>query len=1567
MNKKVQKLLSVLVSGGMMMSFLPVNAESAGSVPVPVYSMDFSGYSSDSTDPAKGITASGDAAQGSSITVNNATGGVIKATPQDEIHYMDFDIPERIDNVDQKGIEISFANSICADDKGKAKDMTVDFWINIPGPELTGKYARYFSFYGEKVEMFDLENLDIGVGRLSIGKGGYTYLYAGEKDKNGSSGAHTLNMYDKWTHFTITQSAAANTDDSAKTDYSVTLYVNGTYTGTSKGTSDIWYAAPDTLYLGINSQNSDTEGTQRFKLGSFNVYDSILTADDAASIYEATKTPYTETAPDTFDFVGADVSRAVTDGIITLEFDNYPGTVNADEFAISDTVLQTVEVIGKTIQLKAAAPLTEGKYVVTLPDSFKSFNDIEYTGIKEIKINAADKILFSLSLDNYSSESTDSSKGICDISYSGSTITAGSSLEVNSFVNSSAQTVPYLQFTHTYGNNTDKNDNIKIENLTCPELNGSMGSYTVEFWANIERQNIAYSGYPKLFLAKNGNSHIFNMQSNNTGKDRYIVNIGNNANVYLGTAEKGINVVDTWAHYVIEVKALESETEGKYDYTSNVYVNGSLYRTASQTAQNPISVFNKFYIGDAGDDTPTYKLADFNIYEGAVGAAAAENYENEKDRFVPAPTSFDYNAIDTSAALSEGKIKVKFDYDVSSDASTGDFTLEKNGENIEISNVTVTGNTVTLTSAQTLTEGRYLLTVSENLKSVYNFSLGEAKAVDFMLDDGLVFALDFSQAADTDTEGDSEGVVDLAKVTGASISSYADFAAEEDTWGVKIPYIQINKAVSNKTETRIEAALEEGILSAEDEYGAYAGDITVEFWAKIAKEQGNLSDGYNNYATLFDLKDSAGRRVINMEVVNGSVDRFNVNPGDGSQLYTTAGGKSVLDTWAHFVITRKCEYDSSNTANPYKYTVTEYVNGESKGSRSLNINARPGAVKTIGIGAVGNGTVDYKLYNFNIYNKQQTADWAQTKYNSEKEIFERDTELFADGPVVINLDSISENFKLTGAQVDVKIKNIFNTDKPYSVMIAGYDNNGSLVCVKSSDKKQLVDGKNEVILECHMTEDVSEIKAFVWFEDMIPLSKAEKNDEFTVAFVGDSITHRGNYTKAIETYYTTRYPDKKINFVNKGINAHSFNSTLSRFDWDILNEPVDGLGEKAEMNVRPDAVTVMLGVNDIGHGNYADQTEDEKAARVNSVLTNAEVLIKRCIDEKIELTIITPLLVDVKPDNWTDDMNLAEYGSNEGVGRVANGLLSLADKYKKGGEFNSDVNVDVINMWQETTALTQRIRSQDKTINVMTDNDVDQVHPDSNGGFVMGYFFAKNAKLADGSAANSSVVASVKIDAASKALGEIVNAEAELINASADSITYKYRPNALPMPVSKEYEYAEQTLGLPVTEDLNKELITVTGLSDGNYKIMIDGIELTQTHTADELATGVNIATDKNNPGQISALASYEEICNKATIENYYRWIAQRFTAFMGYYPGAFTYDELKAAIETKWADNEDRKTSSLAELDEYFGVTEQSGNNIYKQKQNQQAGWDLITGYADAAKKLAEPTEHTVVIAPVQ
>lgn len=469
------------------------------------------------------------------------------------------------------------------------------------------------------------------------------------------------------------------------------------------------------------------------------------------------------------------------------------------------------------------------------------------------------------------------------------------------------------------------------------------------------------------------------------------------------------------------------------------------------------------------------------------------------------------------------------------------------------------------------------------------------------------------------------------------------------------------------------------------------------------------------------------------------------------------------------------------------------------------------------------------------------------------------------------------------------------------------------------------------------------------------ITDAKGDDVFTVALVGDSITHRTAYTRAIEAYYMTRYPDKKIEILNKGINAHSFSLALQRFDWDILNDEVEGLGVKAELTNRPDAVTVMFGANDIG--NYAALDETAKQNQIANALTNAEAFIKRCIEEKLDLTIITPVLINATAAEWTAGLDLANHGRNEGLKRLTAGLKELSSKYAKYGAYNSDINIDIVDMWTRTTELTQKVRDKNPNTNVVMRNDEDNVHPTVDGGFVMGYYFIKEN-------GESPYVADVEINASNATVAKAVNADVKILSANSSGVTYTYLAKALPLPVHSSYIYAEETLGLPVTEDLNQEIIKVTGLADGkDYSITIDGIALSKIYTAAELAAGVNIATDAKNPAQIAAMNAYREIEKKVEIENYYRMIAQTFALFVMCYPGAYTYDELRSAIEKKWANNQDELTSALNDLDKYFGIVEQSGNLMYTQKPNQQAAWDLMQGYINNARTYATPVERTVVI----
>lgn len=1542
------RVLSALLAAAMSVTLIGVPVLADGAVlPTADFSLDFSGFSKDSSQASCGITASGAKAQGATVTATAEylTVNEAKVSPTEGFSYLDFEVKERKDGKNQYGVRVDFQDAFGKKTDGSS-EITADFWMNIPGETLTGKYAYYFEFgedIGGKVNV-GLQNLNLEKNRLAALEGNCNGLFIGKND-NGAD------IMGKWAHWVITQKAvsAEEKDGKAQYTYTTTAYLNGKLVQTNSRPVDAYDA--NSLFLGVNFQDSDGAGTQKFKMSGFKAYESVLTAEDVAAIYEAEKTPYTTAAEDSLEYTGTDASKALSDNKIVVSFNNFITADYADKVSLIGKDGGTVEINvaneDKNLVITPKTAISAGDYTLKLSENLKSFNDYTLGKALNIPIKLADNLVFALNVGDEITDSTYSGKG---------QMTVGSAVKVDSFINRNAEKVSYIQFTNNDGNNQTDKISVDFADKIAAAADGKSDSVTVEFWANISDSTNLTLGSAKLFGLQTGNNRVLGMENINTEKQRYSVNYGNTAGIYLGTAENGKDVLDKWSHFVITQEVTENASDNsKRDYKTTVYLNGSQIAQNTAPSVTAASAIDNLQIGhfDARD-VVTFKLASFNIYEG-INTDILADYEAEKESFAEAPASFGFVKGNYQNALTDKAIDVIFDYPVEN-ADKSLFTLKKDGKSIEIDSVSVSGKTVTISSSA-IAEGDYTLTVKKELSSIYGYTLSADVNEKFRLEDGLVFSLDFQNAKKTEQEGDSDGIEELAKVSGATIKSYLDFGSFKDAWRSDYNYAQLLMGSSSAAEARVEVELDNPILSASDTYGNYGGDVTIEFWANVATNE-KLPDT-SKYAKLFVINDENNKQYMQMEAVGQNTNRWSVSPGDGSQIWIAGSGTKVGDVrnqWAHFVITRKCEYDSTNTdtpPKPYKYTVAAYVNGVDYGERSQNNESRPGAVKKLILGDSGHGA-DVKVYDFNIYSGVKDADWAKAKYNQKSEIFNAE-DYFADGPVKIELDTVSENLLLKGAAVNVKLdRTELDTSKSYRVYIAGYDKNGALVDAKISELLEFVDGKNEITLEYEAgSDDVRSVKAFVWYDDFSPLSKPIEDKTFTVALVGDSITHRSNYSRAIETYYTTRYPDKEIDFVNKGINGSSFDSAVKRFEWDVLNEYIDGLGAKQDYSERPDAVTVMLGVNDIGHGNYAEQEESVKQDRVDKVLTNAEILINKCLDEKLDLTIITPVLTDAK--DWSKVTDLKTYNSNEALNRVTAGLKELAKKYEKGGEWNSDTNIGVVDMWTLTTELTQKVRDKNSATKVIMNYEGDTVHPNVDGGFVMGYYFAKEN-------GETPIVASVEINAADKT-ATAQNADAEIIEASETGVKYTYLAKAIPLPYHSSYKYAEDTLGLSVTEDLNQEIIKVTGLSEGNYTISMDGKALSGTYTADELSKGVNIAIDENNPGQTAAMNAYAEIEKKAQLEVYYRELAASFNGFTSYYPGCYTYDDLKAAIETKWADNADRKTSAMADLERYFGNTTETGMWIYAQKKNQKDGWDLLTGYAAAAKQYATPTEHTVEI----
>src|SRR5262249_25719783 len=106
--------------------------------------------------------------------------------------------------------------------------------------------------------------------------------------------------------------------------------------------------------------------------------------------------------------------------------------------------------------------------------------------------------------------------------------------------------------------------------------------------------------------------------------------------------------------------------------------------------------------------------------------------------------------------------------------------------------------------------------------------------------------------------------------------------------------------------------------------------------------------------------------------------------------------------------------------------------------------------------------------------------------------------------------------------------------------------------------------------------------------DLTPVARQEAQAQFAlkdgdrVVFYGDSITEQRLYTTYVEHYCTTRYPDRRITFINTGWGGDKVTGNDC--------QPCAGVGGLARikrdlLDHHPTVVTLLFGMND---GQYQD-------------------------------------------------------------------------------------------------------------------------------------------------------------------------------------------------------------------------------------------------------------------------------------------------------------------------------------------------------------------------------------------
>lgn len=426
----------------------------------------------------------------------------------------------------------------------------------------------------------------------------------------------------------------------------------------------------------------------------------------------------------------------------------------------------------------------------------------------------------------------------------------------------------------------------------------------------------------------------------------------------------------------------------------------------------------------------------------------------------------------------------------------------------------------------------------------------------------------------------------------------------------------------------------------------------------------------------------------------------------------------------------------------------------------------------------------------------------------------------------------NENDKL---RLSAAIKNIYEDESVYKLYAASYDADGKLIGVTKSGDMAVDYGKEGTaqlgeLTDVEVPSGTAYVKLMAWSEDITPISlpmRQETGNNLyrsgdTVSFCGDSITHIGIYPYFIEHYYQTRYPDRNIDFYNKGVSGQTAQGVYNRLDWDIFSEGTN-------------RITLMVGVNDISGSFGESMSEEDGNKAIDTCISNYRKVIEKCISSNVEITLVTPPLCDPNP-------KLGDTGNSPYVNE---GLKTLSSKMK---ELASEYGISVYDINTLSNTVTEYGNREGHSSVIMGN---DRIHPTDTGYTILGYCYLKEQGV-EGTVASLSINGN-EVSTDNCSVGDISYTE--------NKMSFTYSPKASPMAVTDNYKAAEVFVP-DMTDELNREIISVQMPEPGSYTLMLNGVSA-GSFTSDELAAGINIAKLDQNPNQQRAKSAYEKLMLK--------------------------------------------------------------------------------------------------------
>jgi len=301
-----------------------------------------------------------------------------------------------------------------------------------------------------------------------------------------------------------------------------------------------------------------------------------------------------------------------------------------------------------------------------------------------------------------------------------------------------------------------------------------------------------------------------------------------------------------------------------------------------------------------------------------------------------------------------------------------------------------------------------------------------------------------------------------------------------------------------------------------------------------------------------------------------------------------------------------------------------------------------------------------------------------------------------------------------------------------------------------------------------------------------------------VVFYGDSITEQRLYTSYVEAFVLTRYPKLSVDFFPCGIGGDA--------TWGGWTGSSEDRVKRDLKPRKPTVITIMLGMNDGGYVPF-----DPKIFAVFQEWYGKLLGWMHDAAPNARYTLIGSSPYD---DIGHPDTQFKGY--NKTVVRFAEYVKELAAERKfRFVDFNRPVQHLVETVLAATPA---------KAPEVLPDG----IHPGPNGHLIMAQQLLQNWDA-------NPVVSSVEIDAATSAVRASENTKVSALK----DLAWDQVDGALPFPHDPAYALALENSDFG--RSINRQILKVTGLASGTYRLNIDGKAVGDL-SADSLANGVNLA-----------------------------------------------------------------------------------------------------------------------------